>query len=176
MPTAGRMNYYPWLVELVCDRLKKNNFSKLLMHLFKAPYMYVIPNDKNRADDGLKMRERYEYETGRSITNDFYIEDCSVLEMMIALASRCENSIMDNPKYGDRTAQWFWQMIANLGLNGQTNDMYKERFVDDILYRWMSHGYKKDGTGSLFIIRNTDEDTRDMEIWKQMCLYLDTVA
>lgn len=179
MPSVGRMYYYPWLLDQVItttDKTKRTQFSKLLMHLFKTPYMYVIGNDKNRADDGLKLRRLYEDETGNDIDNVFFIEDCSVLEMMVALSIRCENSIMDNPKYGNRTSQWFWQMITNLGLNGQTNDMYDERFVDDVLYTWMSHGYKRNGSGSLFVINNTTADTRNMEIWKQMCLYFDNVS
>ena len=36
--------------------------------------------------------------------------------MMIALAIRCEEHIMDDPDAGDRTGQWFWSMLVSLGL------------------------------------------------------------
>ena len=36
---------------------------------------------------------------------------CSVLEMMIALAIRCEEHIMDDPDVGNRTGQWFWKDV-----------------------------------------------------------------
>lgn len=41
---------------------------------------------------------------------------CSVLEMIIALAIRLEEHIMDDPDIGNRTGQWFWDMIVSLGL------------------------------------------------------------
>ena len=99
--------------------------------------------------------------------------ECSVLEMMVALAVHCEQHIMDNPKYGDRTGQWFWQMIANLGLSDQTDDRYDRKYVVSVLNNFLDRRYEPDGTGGLFRIRDSKEDMRKLEIFHQLCRYLE---
>ena len=98
---------------------------------------------------------------------------CSVLEMMIALAIRCEETIMDNPLYGDRTAQWFWRMMSNLGLGLMTDDIYDRDLVKQKIDRFLNREYDPDGKGGLFYIRGCAEDLRNVEIWAQLCWYLD---
>jgi hypothetical protein len=104
------------------------------------------------------------------------IGPCSILEMMVALAIRCEEEIMYDPDIGDRTAQWFWCMIANLGLGGITDDVYDRAYVDDILIRLLYREYEPDGRGGLFRIRNCEYDLREVEIWCQMLWYLNTIV
>ena len=101
---------------------------------------------------------------------------CSILEMMIALAIRCEEQIMDNPKYGDRTGQWFWGMIISLGLGNMDNRNFDIKYVNDILENFIHHRYDPTGKGGLFTIRDTRYDMRRMEIWRQLCLYLDNIG
>jgi hypothetical protein len=101
---------------------------------------------------------------------------CSVLEMMIALAIRCEETIMDDPDIGDRTRQWFWGMIINLGLGGMTDANFDPDFVDDSVLRFLNRDYEPDGRGGLFTIRNCHRDLRDVEIWYQLCWYLDSIT
>ena len=59
------------------------------------------------------------------------IRPCSVLEMMIALSMRCEEQIMDDPDIGNRTGQWFWDMIDNLGLGEHERLKFDGRYVDE---------------------------------------------
>ena len=106
---------------------------------------------------------------------DEWDEPCSVLEMMVALAIRCEESIMDNPVYGDRTGQWFWNMIVSLGLGSMTDEMYDRDYVDNIVDRFLDRDYSPDGRGGLFTIRNCEYDLRDVEITHQLYWYLDTI-
>jgi hypothetical protein len=105
-----------------------------------------------------------------------YILDgpCSVLEMMVALAIRAETTIMDNTLYGDRTKQWFWSMMMNLGLSTMTDDVFDERFVQNRIDIFLNRQYSYDGRGGLFFIPNTDTDLRNVEIWFQLCWYLDS--
>ena len=100
---------------------------------------------------------------------------CSVFEMMVALAQRCE-AVMDDPKIGDRTGQWFWGMIASLGLNGMSDNHYDEKYVKDVINRFLDREYEPNGKGGLFTIRNCEHDLRDVEIWYQLCWYLDTIS
>ena len=94
--------------------------------------------------------------------------------MMLALAIRCEETIMDDPKVGNRTKQWFWGMVTNLGLGSMTDDRFDRRFVDDVVERFLDRRYEPDGTGGLFTVRNCRYDLRKVEIWYQVCWYLDS--
>ena len=134
--------------------------------------------DANRAYDGILLRKRFEYENSLdSSTMDLYFGDrpCSVLEMMIALAITCEENIMDDPEYGDRTGQWFWSMIVSLGLGGMTDQKYNREEVDDVIFKFLTRNYDRDGKGGLFTIPNCEVDMRNYEIWCQMCWYMDSI-
>ena len=96
--------------------------------------------------------------------------------MMIGLAIRCEEWIMDNPNYGNRTRQWFWSMISSLGLGSMHDERFDEAYVKQIVIRFLNREYQPDGRGGLFTIRNCEYDLRDVEIWYQLCWYLDDIA
>ena len=111
--------YFEWLFSLVCGEEYSKQFSyrKLLTRLHDTEFRYSIPRDRNRADDGIDLRSRFTWTKYRNYELLCFLDGpCSVLEMMIALAIRCEENIMDDPNIGDRTAQWFWGMVVNLGL------------------------------------------------------------
>lgn len=121
--TKSELNdtYFNWMCQLVFDGRysKKLSYRRLLKVLHKIEFTYSIPMDGNRAEDGIDLRYRFGYENGYSSSMiSAYLDNktCSVLEMMIALAIRCEEHIMDDPDVGNRTGQWFWNMIVNLGL------------------------------------------------------------
>ena len=101
---------------------------------------------------------------------------CSVLEMLIALAQRIEYILAD-PVFDDRTQQWFWGMIENLGLEPfANNDFYaveKKYHNNIILDRLLERRYLRTGTGGLFPLRTVHEDQTKIEIWYQMMAYLD---
>lgn len=171
--------YFEWMSNLVCgDRYSKGiSYRKLLMHLHNTEFTYVIPKDENRADDGIGLRYRFAYEySGVEHVERYLKGPCSVLEMMIALSIRCEESIMDDPKVGDRTGQWFWGMVTNLGLGSMTDDRFDKGFVQDVLTRFLKRKYEPDGRGGLFRVRHCDRDLRKAEIWYQLCWYLDSIV
>lgn len=166
--------YFEWMFDLVCEgRYARGiSFRKLLRYLHDVEFTYIIPNDSNRAEDGIDLRRRFSYETyilGRD-------DPCSVLEMLIALSIRCEESIMDDPRIGDRTSQWFWRMITNLGLSSMTDDRFDERIVDNVIDRFLNREYEPDGRGGLFTVRYCDYDLRDVEIWIQLGWYLNSIT
>lgn len=169
--------YFEWLSETVCGtRFSKNiSYRKLLMHLHRTKFKHVIPRDKNRAEDGVELRYRFAWLRGYE---DYILDDlngrCSVLEMMVGLAVRCEETIMSNPEYGDRTGQWFWEMITNLGLGACTDDNFDKEFVTDVITRFLKRDYAPDGRGGLFTIKDSEIDLRELEIWTQLNWYLDS--
>ena len=169
--------YFNWLYQLVCNDLYsiRTSHRKLLMRLHSIPFTWLMDMDENRAYDGIALRERFEYESSlQSSTMDLYFHDrpCSVLEMMIALSIKCEENIMDDPYYGDRTGQWFWSMIVSLGLGGMTDQRYNKEETDNVIFNFLARNYDRDGKGGLFTLPNCEVDMRTIEIWRQMCLYL----
>lgn len=171
-------DYFEWMYNFVCGERysKKISYRKLLMRLHDTEFTYCLQRDENRAEDGLSLRYRYVYHNGYDEEVVNYIDGpCSVLEMMIALASRCEETIMDDPAKGNRTGQWFWSMVVSLGLGGMTDDRFDRKYVDDTLARFLNRCYDADGRGGLFTVRHCEQDLRTVEIWYQMCYYLDSI-
>lgn len=175
-------DYFNWLSDLVCKKrfAKQISYRKLLMRLHDIEFTFSIPRDQNRAEDGVNLRYRYAITNGYEDSYDIILEyldgPCSVLEMMIALSVICEENIMDDPSVGDRTDQWFWGMITNLGLGSMVDSRFDKRFVDDTVSRFLNREYEPDGKGGLFTIRRCDRDLRTVEIWYQLCWYLDTIV
>lgn len=167
--------YFEWMCQLVdgkeCER-------RLLMYLHEVKFTYSIPMDGNRAEDGVNLRYRFGREHGYDdALVATYLDDrsCTVLEMMVALAIRCEDHIMSNPDMGNQTARWFWAMIDSLGLTDMTNDRYDEQYIESVIDTFLNREYKRNGKGGLFTVRGCRRDLRSIEIWYQMCYYLDDI-
>ena len=174
--------YFNWMYDIVCaDRFAKGiSYRKLLMHLHNTIFRYSIRRDSNRADDGVGLRYRFALsrdhdETLANNIHHYITDPCSVFEMMLALAIRCEENIMDDTAFGNRTGQWFWGMIVNLGLGSMTDDQFDKSYVEEIIERFLDREYKPNGEGGLFTVRNCDRDLRNVEIWFQLCYYLDSI-
>ncbi len=156
-------------------RSSQKSYSKLLRRLHETEFVYILDMDGNRAEDGIDLRYRFGFENSYEdamIASYLDVRPCSVLEMMVALALRCEEHIMGEPD-SDRTNVWFWNMIASLHLRNMNDDNYNERYVDTALSKFVNRQYDKDGSGGLFTVEDTNRDMRGVEIWYQMCLYLD---
>lgn len=172
--------YFNWMYDLICiNRFSRRlSYRKLLDYLFRTDFIYIIGLDGNRAEDGINLRYRFGHECGYTdaeISNLLDDRDCSVLEMMVALAIRCEEHIMDDPDIGNRTGQWFWDMIENLELSEMTDTKFDICYVEDVIERFLHREYGHNGEGGLFTIRNCKYDLRSEEIWYQMMWYLDYV-
>lgn len=166
--TEIHRDYFEWLQDIVCtQRFSKDiSYKNLLLYLHNIPFRYSIDNDKNRFEDGISLRHRFGYS---------YRGPCSVLEMLVALAIRCEKDIMDDFDMGDRTSQWFWQMIVNMGIGSMDDDRYDEKVVKKAVDTFLDRQYEPDGTGGLFTVKNCEYDLRTVEIWNQMLWYLDNI-
>lgn len=175
MKIKDRVNsdYFEWMYELVSgDRFAKGlTYRKLLTFLHDVEFVYFVPYDENRAAKGISLRYRYCVINEREELECYLTGPCSVLEMMIALAMDCEE-LMDNLTLGDRTGQWFWEMIANMGLGSMNDTNYNEWLVNDVVTRFLDRDYEPDGRGGLFRVRGWTRDMRTMEIWHQLMAYI----
>lgn len=177
---STKKEYFEWMLNKISSNKNHPDISyrKLLKYLHETQFRYSIPMDKNREEDGIGLRHRFTYENDYDYdeVGEYLIGPCSVLEMMIALSIRCEETIMDDPKIGDRTGQWFWGMISNLGLSSMIDKRFDEEYVWYNIERFLNRDYEADGKGGLFTIKNTNRDLRKVEIWIQLCWYLDNIA
>lgn len=176
--------YFNWLCEIVCKNRVSDQitYTKLLTYLHNTAFRYSIQRDENRAEDGIELRYKFAYE--KNLEHYPTIKEiesalsgpCSVLEMMVALALRCEHTIMDDAKVGDRTRQWFWGMCRNIGLGGMRDGLFDKMEAEEIINRFLDRQYEPNGKGGLFTIRGCDTDLRRVEIWHQLCWYLDSIT
>lgn len=176
--TKLRQEYFEWMYRTVCDGrfAKENSYRELLSYLDSVDYYWIIQDDINRAEDGEEgLRWRFLYENDVPYPTDELDGPCSVLEMILALAYRCEE-IMDDASIGDRTVQWFWNMINNLGLGGMTDRRFDLIYVEETVDRFLNRDFEPDGHGSLFVVRNCDVDLRDVKMWTCMLWYLDSIT
>lgn len=169
--------YFDYLCELIDAKRFSGpvSYRKLLMRLHDIEFTWSVPFDDNRADDGVQLRRRFALIHDDMSLPDYILGPCSVLEMMVALAVRCEE-FMDDSKYGDRTGQWFWGMIHSLGLSPMTDPDFDRDFIDDVIYRFLRRDYAPDGSGGLFTIKHCKRDLRKAEIWHQLNWYLDSIT
>lgn len=172
--------YFDWMCDLIYNKgvWKGQSYDLLLRDLNEIEFTYSDVMDANRYGDGINLRYRFGDERNydqRFIASELDIYPCSILEMMVALALRCEEQIMSDSEIGDRTKWWFWGMIASLGLIQQDDDHYSYRTVSTVITRFLSRDYNADGSGSLFMIPGFRGDMRSLDIWYQMCMYLDTI-
>lgn len=169
--------YFEWLCELVNSKRfsRRTSYRKLLIHLHNIEFTWFIPKDDNRADDGIKLRRRFALIQNDEELTDYIHGPCSVLEMMVALALRCEENIMDDAALGERTGQWFWGMVVNLGLSSMSDSKFDIDYVDDVIARFLNREYEPDGRGGLFTVKHCDYDLRTVEIWRQLSWYLGSI-
>lgn len=168
--------YRDYLVSQVCDKLHPYHlYSYLLNELHSTEFYYSVDLDGNRYEDGIGLR----YSFGREnnipeavIATCLDVTPCSVLEMMVALALRCENEIMCDPDKGPRVGVWFWGMIKNLELDHMPNSNCKVSYVRERIHILLERKYKRNGEGGLFTIANCPHDLRNTEIWYQAMWYL----
>lgn len=170
--------YFEWLCDLVCNHRYSTQISydKLLTRLHNTEFTFIFPMDENRARDGVNLRWRYAWEHGYNLVPACLEGPCSVLEMMVAISVYCEENIMDDPNIGNRTGQWFWNMVVNLGLGSMTDRRFDRRYVDDVLTRFLNREYERNGKGGLFKIDDCDRDVRDLDIQHQLCRYLNSIT
>lgn len=171
--------YYDWLVGIVWDRneLGGPRYNRLFTFLFNSTFVPTFEMDNSRVNDAIDLRYRFANECGFSyaaVASDLNGVDgcCNMLELMLALAIRMEEHIMADEAFGNRTGQWFWQMVISLDFGNVEDGYFDERLAEDIIVHFNNHEYSPDGKGSLFTVPNCPFDMRKLDIWYQMQHYI----
>jgi hypothetical protein len=66
-------------------------------------------------------------------------------------------------------------MISNLGLSSLNDTRFDSRYLNRVVTRFLNREYERNGEGGLFTVKNCKYDLRTVEIWYQMCWYLDDI-
>jgi hypothetical protein len=147
-------------------------YEILLDILWQKEFYSVLPNDQNRAEDGLMLRDGVFYE-GRELFGP-----CRMLEMLIALSKRMEWNI-SGTGYDVDYVDLFWEFLDNLDLLIFTDSNVTEENeleIHSILLKFLERQYLSDGRGSIFPIKNwrrgVYKPQHKIELWYQMMQYL----
>lgn len=180
MKDQMRIAYRNWLINKTYSWcVEHGSYRKLLTFLYSQRFYSSIYNDNNRASDGIELRMRFVESQEQYTYRDVYLylnEPCNMLEMMAALAIRCENHIMGDPDNEDRSGVWFFRMLESSHLDCLTDDQYfDEEYAEVVVSNILNRKYNANGDGGLFTVKNPKEDMRYAEIWFQMNWYLGEV-
>lgn len=159
--------YFNWL----CAKVRKSPppmYDDLFSILYQTEFVWVIPNDRNRAEDGKELRIDFLRELQWENDPGWFNEPCSVLEMLIAFAKRAYFQT-------DRqTKDWFWEFIANLMLDDFRHVSQDQlSVIEEILHTFVWRTYEPSGHGGIFPMRWPKHDQRRIEIWYQFNEYLE---
>lgn len=165
-------DYLEWLEEQVgpqSDSLKVTH-RKLLKQLYSTEFIWIVPNDDNRCEDGILLREEFLHSGPfRHVDPEWMLLACSVLEMLVGVARR-----LSFEAEGD-TGEWFWHLLKNLRIDHINDNFYNrnhKEYVDEIIECLIFRRYEFDGSGGLFPLQNPHEDQRKVEIWYQLGAYI----
>lgn len=161
--------YFNWLCSKIDDG-RGRNYAILLLKMFQTPFKVVVKKDENRVADGLALRDWFYEETGRGQYGSGI--PCSVLEVLIALARRCEVEIMGEYEE-DNTGKWFWMMVENIGLLPYDNAHFDNDSVAHFLAHFLDRKWARGGQSGPFPLKTAKFDSRKQELWFLMCHWLD---
>lgn len=167
---ATSTDYIHWVAtdKLGLSDKQYREYNFLFNDLAKIEFIPVHPMDKNRANDGLTLREKFTYETGDFLDSSSGLTPkCSIFEMLAGLAIRIENQLMRNLSIGDRTSKWFLEMIDNLGFSECKNKNWKYDF--DTLIKNTCDGINSKSDSKLF---PSKKNLVNEEIWIQCMTYI----
>lgn len=163
--------YLPWLYAQVGNVRVKNPAKthwSLLKQLYSKEFIWFVPNDDNRAEEGRELREEFIDSEGLADVDQEWLDlGCSILEMLIALSRRLAFEAEGEPR------DWFWHLLNTLGLDTYTDkSRYSHSEVEAKLDMINDRTYDPNGHGGLFPLRRAHYDQRKVEIWYQMCEYI----
>lgn len=171
-------DYHRWLIGLVSPSGGLISGYDLLLDFLDTTIFYsVVANDENRAYDGLDLRLDFCDEYGLDYDIFEGIRDeCTVFEMMVALAKRMEDDILGDPDLENRTYLWFQYMIDGLELPKMDDEHFDLSYCEDILWHFLNRKPRFGKDVLLFKYHSTKNFkngiSNSVEIWYQMHAFI----
>lgn len=162
--------YLTWLYGQIGDPdapRSNRTYWKLSRAMFTKEFVWFIPNDDNRVEDGRFLREEFIEDLDLDdVDPDWMHLGCSMLEMLVSLSRRLSFIGEGEPR------DWFWHLIDNLDLRYSDRGPFPKDKVEEVLDNVIWRTYQPDGRGGLFPLQHPRKDQRDIELWYQMSAYL----
>ena len=178
--------YLRWLESfVVASDYKGKSYEKLCNLLMKLPFISSpeIPLDENRKCDVQSLlretyiqsqSEWYRLETDEVL--EFPKMPVTFLELIISLAMRIDMDFMREINDVDNSRVYFWVIINNLGFLKYDDDSWTEDSIIEIVNRVnivQERKYDFNGNGGLFPLKRAEVDQRTVQIWNQLCTFVD---
>jgi hypothetical protein len=156
--------YFEWLVSQIETPPNKKTYNELFSRMHNLEFVWLVPNDDNRVQDGLDLRPEFLNGKNRKIDLPWV----TILEVLVAVSRRLAFTAGGEPE------PWAWRLIKNLHLNKMSDPLTTDKLnrIDDILYNFVWRQYKRNGEGGLFPLKYTLDDQTKIEIWYQMNAYV----
>ena len=178
LPEAAEVkSYFCWLNEQSgCE----TEIGKIL---HETDFRWTVEDDKNRAEDGIKWRDRYAEDVGSEL-NDVQRDrirksihgKTSCYEVILSLAD--EINAMVNEEEESRTKEFFGILLENLGLNGYDDEEFYYRGeaarteAGRILQKWLDREYENCDKNCIFPLKKVSQCDRKVSqndsLWMQM--------
>lgn len=175
--------YYEWLGAQVDDAYADKT-NKRYTHLWRVlndtEFVWTVPNDDNRASDALDLRAEFinllgsgDIDKSKGFVAYHHARldgPPSLVEVIIALSRHMAFNTENTS-----AAQWAWQLIENLGWHRLANPIgpKKQARLEDDIEALLFRTYNPDGHGGFFPLGFPTQDQRKVELWYQMCAYLE---
>jgi hypothetical protein len=164
---SNEERYFDWLksqVGIEYGRRTSRTYEDLFRCLFSKEFVWIIPNDDNRLEDGLDLRT--EFLGGGHY--DVLPNGVSILEVLVALSRRLAFNAEGDPR------MWAWRLLENLEIHSFVDPLtpQEEEILDDMLETMIWRQFGTDGVGSFFPLQQPKEDQREVEMWYQMSAYI----
>lgn len=145
-------------VRRILDLIGSGDLYYTVEALHEVIFVAEREEDESRAADGIALRDR----AGCDIPDG---TPCSMLEMMAALALRTAEDFFGWPLSEKAARLIFCSMVHSLRTP-------EDRDISEAARRYLDGNYGPDGCGGLFYIPFYTGDMRQLEIWRQMQLWL----
>lgn len=162
--------YLEWLYDQVADTKMKSpikTYWKLLRQLYTKEFVWFVPNDDNRIEDGKDLRYEFIDQAELDDVDLSWVDlGCSMLELLVGLARRMD---FESERFNISGA--FWQLIDNLEIRADDTRRFPDKVnqaLENVIYRT----YDWNGHGGLFPLQHPAKDQRDVELWYQLSAYI----
>lgn len=159
--------YFGWLKSQIAidyGRETSKTCDGLFAWLHSKEFVWIIPNDDNRVEDGLDLRTEFLGGAHYEILQN----GVSILEVLVSLSRRLAFNAEGDP------TKWAWQLIVNLELHKFADPLTNrdEDKIEETLERLIWRQFHPDGQGSFFPLKVAKEDQTKIELWYQMSAYI----
>jgi hypothetical protein len=159
----NEQEYFEWLISQV--KIPNNRtYYDMFSRMYDLEFVWMIPNDDNRVQDGLDLRGEFSNGIRRRLNG----KGVSILEILVSLSRRVSFIA------GGDAPTWAWRLLKNLRLTKISDPLTDEKInkLDEILYNLVWRAYDSSGHGGFFPLKNPIEDQTKVELWYQMNAYV----